>query len=377
MPLADAQVLPYRNGTPYIPDTILLAERTSPWSYAIAPSPSPVALTRSVPSAGEARVIERAKELLAVHEAKAIALVDGRDVIHVEFKAPASETSLFFSASMAKTVTSMVVGQTVCAGKLRLEDRADALVPELGGKALGKATIRDLLRMSAGTAEPDNPTCPSCGNIFTADDWKRWNAGTLDLVNVLTRDDVARAGTNFLVDLQPGERFVYKATDPLLLGIIVSRATGMPYARWAQRTVFNPMGTAQPGRMLQNKMQQVMSDTGVRLHIQDWIRFAWWVRQAARSDGCFGDYVRQATRTQIANGTSPKARRTGGFFGGYGYLVWTDNQLVPASYWAAGYGGQRIGWNRENDRMIVVFSNQEDWMPEVYALYRDWAAASR
>ncbi len=99
---AGAQALPYRNGSPFIPDTILLAERTAPWSYTIAPSASPVALSTRAPNAREVRVIERARALLAAHDARAIALVDGRDIVHIEYKAPATDASWYFSASVAK-----------------------------------------------------------------------------------------------------------------------------------------------------------------------------------------------------------------------------------------------------------------------------------
>ena len=37
-------------------------------------------------------------------------------------------------------------------------------------------------------------------------------------------------------------------------------------------------------------------------------------------------------------------------------------------------GGQRIGWNYGNDRMVVVFSSREAWMPEVYEFAKDWDA---
>ena len=64
-------------------------------------------------------------------------------------------------------------------------------------------------------------------------------------------------------------------------------------------------------------------------------------------------------------------------FGGYGYLIWTENITAPDTAWASGWGGQRIGWNYRNDRILVVFSSREAWMPEVYELARDWGKAQR
>jgi len=353
------QATPVRNGIPYVSDEILLAERSLPWSHAVTPSTTPIPLSTRPPSEGEKRVIDRAHSLLASNEAKAIALVDGRDVVYLEYKAPAKETTLFLSASVAKTVTSMAVGQAVCAGKLKLDDRAGSWIAELEGKALGNATVRDLLRMASGAMQPQNATCPSCGNILTSEDWKDWSAGTLNLVDVLSSDRVARAQPGIVSDYKPGEAFVYKATDPLLLGIVLNRATGMPYAKWVQQTIFDPMGAMGPGQIGQNKQQQAMADSNVRLRMEDWIRFAWWVKQAYRANGCFGDYVREASRTQIANGTSRKTRKTGAYFAGYGYLVWTGNEIAPNSFWASGFGGQRIGWNYDSDRMLITFSDRK------------------
>jgi len=47
----------------------------------------------------------------------------------------------------------MAVGRAICAGKLSLQTKASELIPKLQGKALGEATVHDLLRMSSGTAQ--------------------------------------------------------------------------------------------------------------------------------------------------------------------------------------------------------------------------------
>jgi len=54
-------------------------------------------------------------------------------------------------------------------------------------------------------------------------------------------------------------------------------------------------------------------------------------------------------------------------------LIWTDNSRLKDSYWAIGHGGQRIGWNHKNSRILIAFSNVENYMDELYWLYKDWA----
>jgi hypothetical protein len=139
--------------------------------------------------------------------------------------------------------------------------------------------------------------------------------------------------------------------------------------KWVQKTIFDPMGATGSGWISQNKKQQALSFAGVQLRMQDWIRFAWWVKQTSLRTDCLGGFVKDAMHTQIATG------RTGAR--GYGYLTWTDLVDAPNTAWAWGYGGQRIGWNQDGNRILVVFSNLEDWMPDLSKLLMDWKGVDR
>ena len=100
-------------------------------------------------------------------------------------------------------------------------------------------------------------------------------------------------------------------------------------------------------------------------------------KRSSKAQGCFGDFVRAAMSTQIENAGTPATRKSGKQFGGYGYLIWTDNAFAPDTAWALGHGGQRIGWHKNSDRMVVVFSNAENWMLDVYELAKDWNRVAR
>lgn len=369
-PLAVAQnLLHHTDGSGAAPDGWLLVKKGNPWWYETKPSPSPTPLRTRAPTPAEQAVVERARALLASRPAKALALLDGDAVVYAETNAPADMDSLFFGFSMGKTVTAMAVGQAICAGKLTLETRAEELVPELRGKALGKATVRDLLRMASGAADPNPDT-----TVWTPEQFREWGRGNLNLVDLVTEDRVAKAARGVSSDYKPGEMFSYKSTDPLLLGIMVSRSTGTPWSQWIQQQILNPMGAAKPGLYVQDRQQNGLADSGLRMRLEDWMRFAVWVKRSSREQGCFGDFVRAALSTQISNGSSPATRKMGKLFAGYGYFTWTENSIVPNTAWASGWGGQRIGWSADpaNPRMLITFSNAENWMPEVYELARDW-----
>jgi CubicO group peptidase (beta-lactamase class C family) len=97
-----------------------------------------------------------------------------------------------------------------------------------------------------------------------------------------------------------------------------------------------------------------------------------WVKASQTGTGCFADYVARASRTQIPN----ESKKAGASFDGYGYMTWTENLQRRDSYWAVGHGGQRIGWNHANTRMVIAFSNVEDYMGDLYKLYAEWASLS-
>jgi len=355
-----------------IPDEWLLASIGQPWWYVTKPSDRPTVLTRRNPTLNEQPLVQRAERLLAASDAKALALVDGGEIVAMFFKPPAQADSTFHGFSMGKIVTSMAVGSAICEGHLKMDMQADSLVPELRGKALGRATLRDLLRMASGSAGVD-----ADGNLFTPQQSADWSTGKLSLVEVVTEDRVSRAGGGFFSEDKPGERFLYKNQDPLVAGLMLKRATGMTYAQWVQQKVFNPMGMAKSGLVIQDRRGEAAADFSTRMNIDDWIRFALWIESSRSATNCFGDYVREATRPQIANKGSRDSRPAGKLFGSYGYLIWTENEIAKDSYWLSGVGGQRIGVSTRNGRMVVAFGNSEHWMVELYEFARDWMAERR
>lgn len=103
----------------------------------------------------EQAMTDLVRALVANRPAKAFVLMDGDAVLYSETNAPADADSVFFGISMGKTLIAMAVGQAICADKLKLGTKASDVVPELNGKALGYATVQDLLRMASGAADPN------------------------------------------------------------------------------------------------------------------------------------------------------------------------------------------------------------------------------
>lgn len=354
--------MPEANGTAVAPDEWLLSQGQR-WHYHTNTASKPKQLIFREPKAEEKSVVEKAQQILTSSSAKSIALVDGADVVWVGYKPPANSSSHFLSFSVGKTVTAMAVGKAICDGKFSLSSVTGDLIPELKGTDLGKATVKNLLMMSSGTWRGNKDS-----TIVTAEQSRQLLSGELNTLELLKTSQVNSYQSGIFGSDRPGEQFQYRSTDPLTLGVIITRTTGMDFAKWVEKEVLLPAGIKTYGIIGQDKSNYGIADGNVRLTMDDWIRFAIWVKENQVAKGCFGDYVRAASTTQISNNTS-----FGKAFGGYGYLIWTDNNRLKDSYWASGWGGQRIGWNQKNDRILIAFSNVENYVDELYWLYRDWA----
>lgn len=357
--------LPSSNGVAAAPDDWLLGQGRA-WHHRTTPNLTPAPLVYRDPTPTEAVIVARAEQLFAQRPAKAMALVRGRDVVWSAMKQGTADRTLLLSFSIGKTVTSVAVGQALCSGALNLEAPAAVLVPELAQRDLGRATLHDLLRMASGTWEGQVDS-----TITTPEQNEALLTGRLSLLQVLTTERVSAAERGFMGRMRaPGERFAYRSTDPLLAAVLLQRATGQSYAAYVEQQVLKPAGVRGPAVIGQDHFGFGEAAGNVRMTLQDWIRFAAWLYERRDGDDCLGRYLRDASRTQIVNA----AKRHGQLFDGYGYYLWTDNRLAPGSFWAVGHGGQRLGWNTSNPRVLVLFSNEESFMPEVYRLYRDWAA---
>jgi CubicO group peptidase (beta-lactamase class C family) len=365
LPFMAAAQLPSVGKFASSPDEWLLSNGQA-WHHHTGTAPTVAPLIFRGPRDAEKAVVDKAQSLFEHSSAKGMALLDGNQVVWMAYKPPASPSKRFLSFSIGKTVTAMAVGKAICEGKLSLNQAISQVIPELASTDLGAATVRDLLKMSSGTwqGNPDS-------TIVNAEQDQRLRSGAMNYLDLLVTQKVNSAERDFSgLARKPGDYFMYRSTDPLALGVALNKATGTPYAKYVEREVLLAAGIERSGIIGQDRSGYGASDGNVRLFLEDWLRFAVWVKSNESGTGCFSDYVRQASTRQIPN----VAKKSGLAFDGYGYLTWTDNLQRRDSYWAVGHGGQRIGWNHANARILVAFSNVENYMPALYALYAEWAA---
>jgi CubicO group peptidase (beta-lactamase class C family) len=236
------------------------------------------------------------------------------------------------SFSVAKSVTSTLVGAAVQDGKLSLEAPITRYIPELRGSAYDGATVRHLIMMSSGV---------------------KWNEDYTD-----PNSDVARSGApspepgnpiiNYLKklprDAEPGTKFNYNTGETDLVGFLVSRAVGKSLSHYASEKIWKPYGMERDAIWVVDRQGHERGGCCMSMTLRDYGRFGLFILEggAARGKQILPKWwVGQATTPQITNGAPAP---------GYGYFWW---MRPNGSYEAVGIFGQSVTTFRD-DRLVVV-----------------------
>ncbi|MCX6549857.1 MAG: DUF1343 domain-containing protein [Acidobacteria bacterium] len=134
---------------------------------------------------------------------------------------PMTLDTIFDMASVTKVAaTTTAVMILVDEGRIRLNDRVAAFIPDFGRYGKGEITVRHLLTHVSGL-RPDLD--------LSDDSWRSY-------------EEAIRRACEEVPTSAPGERFVYSDINFFLLADIVARVSGMPFDRFVQTRIFAPLG---------------------------------------------------------------------------------------------------------------------------------------
>ncbi len=162
-------------------------------------------------------------------------------------KVPAQPDSLFRIGSNSKTITAAAVLKLVQQKKLTLDQTVvDLLGPDLIPSAAitdprwRRITVRHLLQHSGGW---DEETLDFDPVLLTADVLEAFGIGTpVSVPPEQIRAAVIRHMATLPLHLDPGTRYSYSNFGYLLLGRVIERVSGRPYADFVQSEVLRPLG---------------------------------------------------------------------------------------------------------------------------------------
>ncbi len=215
-------------GTPY--DYRILPERklaasSNPFMFAVDNSKESL-VQRTFQSNPK---IQNLDSLLAGTGTQAFLVIQDDSIIYERYFMGYRRDSLVTSFSVAKSFDSALVGIAIQEGSINsVDDPITDYLPELAQRdaRFKDITIRHLLMMASGIRYVDN-------RLFLPED-DNLTYGFDDLRHLaLTETKVAN---------QPGIEFLYNNYHPLLLGMILERATGKSVTEYLQEKIWTPLG---------------------------------------------------------------------------------------------------------------------------------------
>jgi hypothetical protein len=274
-----------------------------------------------------------------------IFLDENSKIIFEEYHRGATVDSKIIAYSMSKSLTSLAVGKALCEGHISsLDDPAEKYSSSLAGTRYGAASIKALLMMSSGGMQPN----------FNGQPVEGVTSALLRYKTKTVRGGFVEYGSDNYKAATPG-LFNYKNFDTYALGVVVADATKKPFHDYFAEVIWSEIGAQADGAWLLDKNGDAATAEGFGATLRDWARVAIYIvdKMKPSAEPCFRDYLKQATTRRIAN----KSNNNRDFYG-YGYHFWVDNWMSENSIWMRGYGGQMIGINPINGRLMVVLSNE-------------------
>ena len=269
------------------------------------------------------------------------------EIVAEHYRYGRKDDARFLSFSMAKSVTSLLVGQALARGHIAsLDDSAEKYVPPLAGSPYGATTIRQLLRMSSGLTFTER--------YDGQDDIARLSRASAGVASAGSPTEVLRSITQR--HSAAGDRFVYASAETDVLGRVLTGATGKNMTELTTEWLWKPMGAEQDAFWRISSDGQENSFGGFNASLRDWGRLGLLLAQDGKVDGLQvvpHDYVLDAT-DPARQPAAFRPRKATPYFG-YGYQFWLM-PLRERTFAMQGIHGQTVYVQPSSGIVMVLTS---------------------
>ncbi|MCC6289408.1 MAG: serine hydrolase [Chitinophagaceae bacterium] len=192
---------------------------------------------QSSPEFGKIKMPDDFEQYLTKLKTVGVVVIKDRKLLFEKYWPGYSDSSVTGSFSIAKSITSLLVGAAIRDGKIgSVNDPVSKYLPEFAAGEKAKVNIVNLLTMSSGS------------------DWNESYANPLSVTTELYYgSDVYKTATSANIIKVPGTYHYYKSGDTQLLGLIVEKATGKSLAEYAAEKLWKPLGAEHPALWSEDK----------------------------------------------------------------------------------------------------------------------------
>lgn len=271
-----------------------------------------------------------------------LVLKDGKVALE-RYRYGNSERTRWMSMSVAKSVTSTLIGAAIRDGKIgSLDDSVTRYVPALRGSAYEGVNVRDILMMASGVKWDETYT----------------NAGS-DRRHLLEAQIAQRPGAAMAVMAKlpkaaaPGTRNNYSTGETQVAGEIVRGAVGRSLSDYLSEKIWRPMGMEADAKWwLDSPGGMEIGGSGISATLRDYGRFGQFILDDGVIDGrrvLPEGWVREAGSPKVLKGGAPLQ---------YGYMWWpseTEAGRRDGAFAAEGIHGQYVYINPAARVVIVAW----------------------
>jgi CubicO group peptidase (beta-lactamase class C family) len=165
---------------------------------------------------------------VGIYSRGTILLAKGYGLANVELQVPVKPETIFQSGSIGKQFVSTAIMMLVEEGKISLDDSVTRYFPDAPA-SWKPIFVKNLLSHTSGLSEYGSPEYTRPG-------------GPINMRSDYTEDELVRKFEALPIENPPGDKWNYRNTNYVLLGILIHRITGMPYAEFLAQRIFKPLG---------------------------------------------------------------------------------------------------------------------------------------
>jgi len=163
----------------------------------------------------------------------ALVIIRHGKIVHESYRNQTSENSHFVSFSMAKSVTSLLIGIAIERGQIHgVDDPITTYVPELRNSAYDGVTLRQALDMRSGADYVERYDNDRPNLLATA----------FEEAFVSNRANFADFARTMKRAYPPGEHYSYSTFETGVLGWVLERATGQSISAFMSEQLWKPAG---------------------------------------------------------------------------------------------------------------------------------------
>ncbi|MBS2211969.1 serine hydrolase [Carboxylicivirga mesophila] len=298
------------------------------------------------------------RELLENYNTDAFVVLHKGQLVYERFWNDMSPLSPHWAASTSKSVIGTVAAILIERGTLDADAMIKDIIPELSKSGFAKATVRQLLDMSVGTAWNE-----SIGELMNEQSFARQYGAAANSWQIKGYEGggVMDFLPGIKQDRKHGESFMYNSPAVDVLGWVLNRVTGKTLEQNVSDEVWRHLGAEGQTIYLLDGAGIAWATGGVSAPAYDFAKFGLLMQQGGMINGkrvfssaITEDIINNGNREEFSNGTHADLYPEGTYRN-----FWWAKGNEDNAYLAKGIYGQYIYVNPTKEVVIVRFASEK------------------